>query len=305
MVEKKIIKISDLRLYKWASGLDLDKCDLLFKKFSVLSSISFKGDALFWMSHANLIFSLMFFKSFILVNKDLIVLKNNSFYLVKQLDFIDSEALLLSCLESLCRFWFGLFSILADAKREYPDSNNEFDALEYSFLDVWLDAVFAMNEILIILHKKNSKFLFRKMTDFEYNIGVFTLVFIKPLSPFNDAVKDLTLLSISDKTLLINKGILERSFFYKQEFKDLLYSWLKLKIDFKFRIKDLSEEDAIKLFVMEVFMDLDLDTLRFITINPLMDMDHIRKRAIEHSIETKGKSSFSALLMRIAEQTKK
>lgn len=98
MLKKSIIKISDLKFYKWVSEIDTEACDSLLKKIKSLgltSAVVFKGITYFWIHHDNLIMNLTLFKASVMYNyKDYIVLEDNKFFFHKQDDFEDSEALL-------------------------------------------------------------------------------------------------------------------------------------------------------------------------------------------------------------------
>lgn len=287
MSKKCIVKFSDLKYYKWASDIDFNASDILLKKLSSLgikSRIYFRGDASFWIHHRTLIFSLMLIQDLVLSKfKDFIILDADEFYMFQQGAYENSEALLLSCLKDLSHYWIGLLPIFAEFKKYYHEYKGDFGELEYRFLDIWLGILPAMDEIIILLTKKNSVFTFKSITDSEYKLSHFTISLINPLLPTDDVFKT-TSLMVSSKTKLVRQAILG-SLLSKDDSKDLLYSWLQVKLEYKFRIKNLTETEAIKLFVTEVFMDLDLETIRFLCVNQVLDLDYLRQMALEHAAQ--------------------
>lgn len=274
----KITKISDLKLYQWALSVKPEDYNSLRDN---LGDIYDNSAHYYWSSHRTLLLHVVLFASMVSdQHKDTIVIKDNAFYPLNiEGVFEDGEALLLHLFKSSFIMWVGLLPIMSEIYLAYSEKKVPFTQLEFQCVDLWFNILPALGELLDLLNNMNSKYIFMPRSAEVDKLANYTIQFLSPNLEILEEYKDL-LPKNRSKEDYIKIGILKH-LKYKKEWIELLNAWIETKIEYKFRIKEqkLSAEEAVHLVLREYTLDLSKETLRFLCLNPPVDLDEIRSIA--------------------------
>ena len=144
----------------------------------------------------------------------------------------------------------------------YPQFKGEFGELEFSFLDLWINILPALDEILHILNKMNSKFIIHKTNPENIKWRVYTIMSMDRPRLTTDPENSHYPWSLHNPKAF-RFGFID-SLTYKEEYKNMLYLWIQTKVEYKFRIKELPTEKAIELVMSEVTHDFKMAKWHFL-----------------------------------------
>lgn len=171
-----IIKISDLKLFTWANLFLFQTSSIQKYRSSPLIPVRKDKPYRWWFYYYRFFEDLGIFSFIVgLVASDFIVHINYKVYKVKQDDYIDSEALLLACLKALYFIWISLLPILTEVFQQLNPQDGLFTDV-FAFYEVWSQILPVMDELIFILHKLESKFIFEQLNS-EFHLDYWPLYF--------------------------------------------------------------------------------------------------------------------------------
>lgn len=294
-MKNKLIKVSDLKLFSLITKFYRIDFYFLqkFQKFVGDDFIDTKPSA-WWYSYYDFWDSIIiFFYNVSKLYKDFIVHINYEVYNVKQDVFINSESLLLYMLQFLYFCWISLLSIILDVYKYNMmilDGGTLFAYELILLFEFWFGILSVMDELVIILYKLKSKFIFDKFGDY-YTLDYLYINNLLPRLFLNNEFFDLNPWNARNKLKLLIKETLLHNNYVKILVTlgpDLgFFDERQLSSQFTFKLGEqnlFKNNQLIETFLDELTTGISYETIKFLIFNPLVNIEELREKLFKYSI---------------------